>query len=369
MLPASQAVDQEPIRVASGGSDPRASVRALETVSPIGYAGAVWAILIPAAAAARRRWRRSDTNAIVARVRGWAMRSARATVGGIASESGLAAIRLHVPVVVRPSRRARTATHASEGRSHAGRRDMVRGALDTAVAAVVHVVADVRLAAIGPLVPVAVGVVQIDENTALIERRALAHTRLATAGRALWGDVVARARRTASAAVGPRVQVGLAPVRSLVPVAVAPSCSAHARVAGTTRAGRCHVVGRAGIAAGVAVRDVAGEVNLAAVALLVSVAIGPPSRAHARVAGTTRAGRCHVVRRAGDSATAAIVDGRDAPTLSTGDEPGIARHCRLAQIPGVVILIVRGRWRISGQGPSTLRQRGCCDEHAPQHSP
>ena len=81
--------------------------------------------------------------------------------------------------------------------------------------------------------------VPIDENTALIERHALAHTRLATAARALWGDVVARARGTASTAVSRRVQVGLASVRSLVPVAVAPSCSAHAGVARTASAGRC----------------------------------------------------------------------------------------------------------------------------------
>src|SRR6185312_3516144 len=105
----------------------------------------------------------------------------------------------------------------------------------------------------------------------------------------------------------------LAAVRLLVAVAVGVAGRAGP-VAGPVVARDADVVPRADHAAAAAVVRVGGDVDLAAVALLVGVAVGVAGRAAARADAADARDRRHARAGAGDAAAAAVVrvgeDGR-----------------------------------------------------------
>ena len=143
---------------------------------------------------------------------------------------------------------------------------MIRGTDHAAAAAVVRVRAEAGLAAVAPLVGVAV-------------RPARGARAVAYAGSALRRDVVRRARRIAGSAVGCRApEIDLAAIDQLVRIAVSPAGAARARAL-AVRARRSDVVAGADVVAAAAGGDARVDVRLAAVGLLVRVAVGPPRSA------------------------------------------------------------------------------------------
>ena len=237
----------------------------------------------PGAGAARARRRRHV-------VRGAGV-AAAAAVRDVRARRRLAAVQLLVGVAVGEAGVAGSAADAAR----AGRRqDVVRRARETAAAAVVRIAREVRLAAVGQLVAVAVHPARLAGA-------------VARARHARRRDVVGGASEAASAAVaGIGRGIGLAAVRLLVAVAVHPARLARAAARAPRARRRRHVVGGAPRAAGPAVGDVRSGVDLAAVGLLVAVAVLEPALAFA-AADPLRARRgADVVARTDQAAAAAV---------------------------------------------------------------
>ena len=207
-----------------------------------------------------------------------------ATVGRVGRGERLAAVRPLVAVAVRSPARARARAHADGARRHW---HVVVRAIEATASAVRRAAVDVLLAAVRLLVRVAVRVAG--------RARAVADAGRARAGR----HVAVRADDAAPAAVvRVRRRVHLAAVRLLVVVAVEERADARAAAHAARARHRRDVVRGAHLAAAAAVRRVGGDVLLAAVRLLVAVAVREAGRAspvaHAAGAGDGR----HVVGRA-----------------------------------------------------------------------